>query len=461
MFKVFYFFSIIFLFVVKPEKYSDFDHEYNFILGIYYFIILFSFLLEQRLKNINWLRFDVVFLIGYTIVHFQIPFLASIGIEPFNPNFVWLNKEVVNYSTWLSLLAISLWMFGYSLVSKRVRVDENIKNFSINYQFLDVLLLIFFLGFLFTVGSSFFNGAYDDNSWGAGASYFSLLLRVLLYLRIIYFFKDINKNVTIVLLFRRFFSNKIFFNILIIYTLLFFLTGARGEVLRIGLVLAFSYSIYIKQLSLKFILVSIAIGSIIFTLMGLGRDRDANNLGEQNVLQRGYIELKEREGGVNFTEELAYSVRILYRAVDVVPNSHPYLYGITYVPTLVSAVPLASGLYVKTFNIPDAYLDSAYFFTYIGQGNNVTYGEGSEILADIYINFGEFGVFIIMFIFGAVSAKVYNEAKNKNINYLLIYLIFLITALSINRGTILYVYKEIIYILFFHYLFSGKIKLFK
>ena len=114
MFRLFYFFSIIILFVLKPEINGDFDYEYNFLLSLYYFIILLTFLLEQRLKDNNWLRFDVVFLIGYTIVHFQIPFLASLGVEPSNPSFIWLDKSVVNYSTWLSLISITLWIFGYS-----------------------------------------------------------------------------------------------------------------------------------------------------------------------------------------------------------------------------------------------------------------------------------------------------------------------------------------------------------
>ncbi|WP_180103136.1 O-antigen polymerase [Acinetobacter sp. YH12126] len=458
MFRLFYFFSIIILFIIKPDKYSAFDYEYNFILGIYYSVIFLAFLLEQRLKDSNWLRFDVIFLLGYTIVHFQIPFLASLGIEPSNPSFVWLNKEVVNYSTWMSTLSIVIWIFAYSLISKRVILKNESDYLTINYKLYDNILIFVFVGFILTVGNNFLKGAYDVNSWGGGATYFLLILKVMIYLRIIYFFQDINKNISFKEILRKIISNKLFVTVLSAYTLLFFFTGSRGEVLRIALILAFSYSIFIKKISFKFILLSIVIGSIIFTLMGLGRGRDANELSDQNILQRGYAELKEKDTNINFTEELAYSVRIQYRAVDVVPDSHPYLYGVIYLPTIVSAIPFASGFFVKNFDIPDAYLDSANFFTYLGQGNNVTYGEGSEILADIYINFGLYGVFFIMFLFGAISAKVSNEAKNKRINYLLIYSILLMSAIAINRGTIFYFYKDIVYILFLHYFFSGKIK---
>lgn len=458
MFRLFYFFSIIILFVLKPEINGDFDYEYNFLLSLYYFIILLTFLLEQRLKDNNWLRFDVVFLIGYTIVHFQIPFLASLGVEPSNPSFIWLDKSVVNYSTWLSLISITLWIFGYSIISKKIKNGNNVVDLKINYKFYDFLLIIVFLGFISTVGRNFLNGAYNVNSWGAGATYFLLILKILVYLRVIYFFKELNKNISIKNIFKKLFSNKIFITILLAYSLLFFLTGSRGEILRIALVLAFSYSIFIKRIPLKFIIVSLIIGSIIFTLMGLGRGREANNLDDKNILERGYAQLQEKNENINFTEELASSIRIQYRAISTVPDSYPYLYGVTYLPTIIGAIPFASGYFVKSFNIPDAYLDSANFFTYLGQGNNVTFGEGSEILADIYINFGKWGVFLIMFIFGLLSAKVSNEVKNKKINYILIYAILLISALAVNRGGIFYFYKDIIYILFLHYLLSGKIK---
>lgn len=458
MFKLFYFFSIFFIFMVKPEKYSDFNYEYNFFLGIYYFFILFSFLLEQRLKDKNWLRFDIVFLLGYTIVHIQIPFLASFGIEPSNPSFIWINKQVVNYSTWMSLLAITIWIFGYSLVAKKIIVNKNIENFKINYKLFDIILVIVFFGFLSTVGSNFLNGAYNVNSWGGGATHFLLILKILIYLRVIYFFKEISGDISFKNIFYKFLSNKVFFIIIILYVSLFFLTGSRGEILRVALIVALSYSFFIKKISFKFVFISVVIGAIIFTLMGLGRGRDANELSDQNILTRGYNELKEKETDINFTEELASSVRIQYRAVDAIPQSHPYLYGMTYLPTIVGAVPFASGLFVDFFDIPDAYLDSANFFTYLGQGTNVSYGEGSEILADIYINFGINGVFLIMLLFGAISAKISNESKRMKMNFILIYAIFLISALVVNRGTILYFYKDIVYILVFHYLFSGRIK---
>lgn len=459
MFQVFYFFLALIIFVLKPELYSDFSFNYNFFLGLTYLVLISVFLLDQRLKNKNWLRFDLIFLIGYTIVHFQIPFLASIGVEPTRPDFVWLNKDVVNYATWMSLVAINFWILGFTFFLNRKKLEIQNQDFIINYNLFDIILLIFFIGFLSTVGRNFLSGAYDVNSWGGEATYFLLVLEVLLYLRVLYFFKALKSNKSIVSIFRELLKYKIFLHVILCFTVLFFLTGSRGEVLRILLVIAFAYSIYVKKISFKFILISIIIGSFIFTIMGLGRGRDAAQLGDQSLLQRGYTVLQETDKRSNFTDELATSVRIQYRAIDTVPLSHSYLYGVTYIGTLVGVVPFASGFIIDSLNIPYCYQGSARFFTCLGQGNNITYGEGSEVLADLYVNFGLYGTFFFMFLFGALAGKSTTGVNQRNFNYIVIYTVLLITALSINRGTILYIYKDIFYMLLFHYFFSGKLRL--
>lgn len=458
MFNVIYLFSAILVFILVPDKYSTFNESYNLFLSLIYIFLFFLFLFQQRLTDRNWLRFDVVFLIGYTIVHFQIPFLASIGIEPSRPNFVWINKDVVNYATWMSTVAISLWMLGYScIVNKNARYHEP-QNFIVNYNLLDLLLLVSFSGFILTVGNNFLRGAYNVDSWGTAATYFLLILEILLYLKILYFFKELQKELSFKKILKKFLSNKLFIFILFTYILLFFLSGSRGEILRIFLLIGFAYSLYIKKISFKFVIVAIILGSFVFTLMGLGRGREVADLSNKNLITRGYENLKESDKTGNFTEELATSVRIQYRAIDTVPQNHPYLYGLTYIGTISGAVPFASGFVIKNLNIPTCYTGSASFFTCIGQGTNITYGEGSEILSDIYINFSLFGVFLTMFLFGAFTSKAKNEVLKGSFNYILVYSIMLITALAMNRGTILYAFKDIIYILFMHWLLSKKPK---
>src|SRR5690625_1381073 len=111
--KIIYMIILIVLLFLTPERFEAFDPIYIQILTSIYFIALVIFLVSQKKLFKNWLRFDVLFLLGFSIVHYQIPFLESVGIQPERPNFVWINKEVVNYATWMSTMGICLWMLGY------------------------------------------------------------------------------------------------------------------------------------------------------------------------------------------------------------------------------------------------------------------------------------------------------------------------------------------------------------
>lgn len=444
--------------VIKPEKYSYFDSQYVFLLGLIYFSLILVFFIKQHAKNKNWLRFDFLFLIGYTIVHFQIPFLETIGIEPSRPRFIWLNKDVVNYATWLSLLSISLWMFAYSLIRQPVTQELPNKVKVGNMVILDWFLVLLFIGFLLTAGKNFLRGAYDVNSWSGPATYFLMILKSLLYLRVVYFFMRCKKNESYLSIVNSLLKNKVFLSVIVTYFLLFFLTGSRGEILRVLLVTAFSYSLFVRPLSFKFIMVSVLIGAFVFTLMGMGRGRVASELADQGLLQRGYANFIQMEEKKLPTEELASSVRLLYRAIDVIPNQHDYLYGTPYFIAAISPIPFTGSLFISAFDVPYQYQATSRLFTYLGQGNNRTYGEGSEILADMYANFGVFGVLVLMFFFGLLSGLITKKTKVGEFNYMLIYVVLLITAISMNRGTIFYAYKEVFYILFLHAVFSGKLK---
>src|SRR5690625_869161 len=449
--------SLIFLLVFSPSRYEEMDHLYILSLSIVFIILVVNFLRSHRRYTSNWLRFDVMFLIGYGIVHFQIPFLASIGIEPSRPSFIWINKEVINFATWMSLVSIILWMYGYSLNKNKMFFREKTdrrKSFKINYYLYDFLLLFSFVMFLFLVGGEFLSGAYNLELWGEGANYAYLILRILLYLRIIYFMKDIPADSSIKKIFANLASNKLFALILIAYTILFFRTGDRGPVLQIALLIGGAYAIFIKPILLRQLIVFISMGAFIFTILRFGRGRDAIEFEEGNIFARGYSGYQEQRDDINITDELATSVRIQYRALDVVPEKHPYLYGLTFLTVGIGIIPFGASAFLDLFEIPKIYSGSSNFFTFLGQGHYPTYGEGSEILADIYINFGLYGTFLVMFFFGVWSGKIYRQAEAAKFISILIILTLLYSALSMNRGMLFTPLKDIVYILFFNYIFS-------
>jgi hypothetical protein len=456
-----YIFTLIVLILLTPNRLESFNGQYNIIISSLYLLVLLYFLRSQSKIYRNWARFDVIFLIGYTIVHFQIPFLASIGVEPSRPYYIWINKDVVNFATWMSAVAITMWMWGYTLyVNKRNKVSEiKLNKIVVNYRIYDILLLFSFILFLGTVGKALFTGVYKGTSnWGDGAVYAYLVLKNLLYLRIVYFFKNIRKNASIKEITTNLFKNKTFTIVAVIYVLLFLFQGDRGPVLGTALVSIGSYTLFVKPITFAKLSVFITVGAFIFTIIGFGRVNDASLYDEGHIFKRGMSYYNEKKDETNITNELASSIRIQYMALDIVPKKHPYLYGQMYLTGVFSVIPFAGSTIQKVFNMPIMYAGSSNFFTILEQGPKPSSGVGSEILADIYINFGLFGTFLIMFIFGMLTKKSFNNAMLNKFTYVIIYIGLISVSLSLNRNPLLTPLKDIIYMLFFNFLFTKIIK---
>lgn len=451
----FVFLSIILCIFYLPKKIEVFDNISNYIMCLVGFInILIFWRTYIKTKGASWISYEVLFLVSFMIVHFQIPFLASIGIEPEKPDFIWINKNVVNYATWLSLLAMLMWILGY-LIRMLHNLRDSTKHKKINYinkykidsSKLDILLVITFIAFIALVGQDFLKGSYNGgDNWGAGSNYVFVILKVLLYLKIIYFFNENKYKIKrLSEIIPKLLKNIVFFSILVAYIMIFLLAGDRDPVLSIVIVFACSYSIFIRKVSFKFFIVALFGGAVFFSIIQLGRSRDIT---DKNIFSRSIEEYNNKDNEFNPTNELASSNRILYRALDVVPNQHPYLYGLTFGSEIVGVVPFGGSTYQELTNLPVIYKSSSYFFTVLGQGIYFAYGEGTEILADIYINFGFYGVIILMFLLGYfVSYAGYRcNIQKKNI-YILIYIVLTMGALYINRSHFLEPLKTIFYIL--------------
>tara|TARA_R110000751_G_scaffold306753_1_gene426111 strand:- start:1256 stop:2662 length:1407 start_codon:yes stop_codon:yes gene_type:complete len=452
---IFLFFILLFL---QPEKNEVYSPGFNILMGVMYAFLLTLFLMRQRKGNRNWLRPDVIFLIGFTIVHIQIPFFEAIGIEPYMPEFIWINKNVVNYATWMSVLAICSWIIGYSYFTPRIFgvYEQADFKFRVNFYYYDFLLSILFLTFLFLVGKEFLRGAYDTGAWGGGASYLYLIIGNMLYLRIVYFFSGLPRKTAHFTVFKEILKNKIFSIVLLTYCVMFTLTGSRGEILNILLVMAAAYALFVKPISMRALVLYVSIGAFVFTILGAGRGKDYNSFSGESIFYRGYEAFSQEDNNKGITSELASSVRIQYRAIDTVPEKHPYLYGSTYVTALTATVPFLTGAYIDLFSVPPQYTSSSRFFTYLGQGAYHTYGEGSEILSDIYINFGSVCVFLFMFLFGALMGLVNTRARKFAFPYILIYVALTMSALYINRSYLLLPLSNIVYLYALHLLFSRR-----
>ena len=108
-FSILSFLPILFFF---PGEYSAKNDGYIFMVSTLSIVNVVLFLFHTRKIYKNWFRADFLFLLGFIIIHFQIPLLSTYGIEPSRGNYTWVNKKVVNFATSFSAYAILFWIIG-------------------------------------------------------------------------------------------------------------------------------------------------------------------------------------------------------------------------------------------------------------------------------------------------------------------------------------------------------------
>ena len=120
-----YFICLFLLLWMKPESYESINSNYIYICT---FIFLSACTLHFLTgEKGNWLRIDLFFILGFTIVHFQWPIMYSFSnIVPEKYWDIFVDDYLVNYTTWLSAIGGVCFLIGYNLYNpKRKKVPKN------------------------------------------------------------------------------------------------------------------------------------------------------------------------------------------------------------------------------------------------------------------------------------------------------------------------------------------------
>jgi hypothetical protein len=404
-------------------------------------LVITHLYLESKIY-INWCRIDAFFLLGFLIVHFQWPIMFSFNnIIPDNLSRIWIDSDYVNYGTWISTIGGISWLLGYSLPQKASRK----RNMSIRYDYSKLLYFTtaLFFFFILTAGKAFLTGAKyiegDSNITGTIASYINILLSISLTLLTVFIVLENKKNYKNNLLKWILRLNKLYLALILSYILIFLAAGDRGGPIAIILTLLILIGAIIRPIRIKEFLILTIIGSIFMTLISIGRAIDS----DLNIINSGYENLDIRSG-YDITLELANSIRTLYMAISEVPSHYDYFYGELWSGNLLSVVPFAQSIYVTLTNIGNEYLGSAEFITYLTFGKNSHTGEGTTLIADIFLNFGAIGVVILMFLFGYFVKKAnLNLLVASNINWIIIASIVGGFSLYFGRSSIFVILRPI------------------
>jgi oligosaccharide repeat unit polymerase len=454
--KIFFSFLIFILFVIEPEFNAMPNSK---LLNIY--LIIFSIAVFAHFifnKNKNWFRIDLIFLLGFSIVHFQWALMYSLeGITPNDYSFFWATSsytEYINYGTWLSTIGIIAWFLGFASLKRTYIQKETISYFKINYKVFFYFVLLIFIMFLLTAGQDYLSGAVykgeSKSATGAGISvYFQLLFSysivILCTIGILNILEDKNLTYTQII-------KKIDKKILLLFTatiFIFLYVGDRGGALQPMLASLILYGTFIKPINKKQFFLIIFLGAVLMTLIGIGRAEKSND----NILLAG-VNKVEFNSNYEFTLELANSARTLYKSLSNVPERHDFFYGKLWVSQILANIPLAQAVYLNISGDKIYELDSAEYITYITRGKFSNSGEGSSLIADIYLNFGIYGVILFMFLFGMFFKKIINEFELKSSLYWIIAGAILASyAFYLGRGGLLYPLRPILWSILLVFIF--------
>lgn len=404
---------------------------------------------------------SLIFLVGYLIVFFQYYVDLLIGNLDKNER-VFANSNIIMSCFVISLCGLLAFFCGYTFSTfKNKKVQQEKIEKIPNTKLLKFLLFISLVLFVVYNYKMILLGGYSQEMLEAQAGtmglYSNMLFQIFLFLYISYKsitfkyvgssnFKTYVKHIGIVVNFCT-----------ILYIIFILVSGDRGPVIVICLAYWGGYLLSSKNdISYVRLIALLSIAAFIITLLGDMRKLD-NNMAYWDKIKRSIDTTSTNDASFSpYTEELAGSVKTLHYAVDYVPEKHPYLYGSFQFRQLCSAIPFMNRF---VYNITDPhfrYKGSAFFVTWIIQGDNYTYGSGTSCNADLYLSFGIWGVIIGFLLWGGVYRRIEDNVDTMMMGNVasIVILYFLAYSLYVNRASMLCFFNFMLFTLIAKYIYE-------
>ena len=167
----------------------------------------------------------------------------------------------------------------------------------------------------------------------------------------------------------------------------------------------------------------------------------------------GDFALTENQDWYQYTRDLIVNNRNLYVIYDYV-DKNGILWGISFLGPLLSVIPFLQSLVANALGIPYYLLASPAFTTYLEFGDYPPLGLGSNIVADVYLAFGLFGVLISFYLLGRFIVYSRMQMWKGKIYYMIVYYIMSAGAIYMCRDTFLHSFKTIVWAIALIYIIS-------
>ena len=407
----------ILLYLFSPNIYV---WEYNVCCGILYLLAVIRYLSFQK-KN-NYLDFETIFLLSYFFCFFVYPiFLYEINPHYFSMFVYEFDHDKITEGTALALLGGVFFLYGCeSGKSRAMKCKLNNKSYKFPIRIFYIITVTCFFCFLALGGYSSFKSMYADGE-GGGSGIFSYFLILFVAFYIVSITLEYYNAIISLRNGFRAKLNKFFILFIFFASAILLIAGTRTIVLQMFLSIIGLYCLFFRPIKLlEFVLLALC-GAIFFTVIAFTR--------KGNVV--------DIDSFWDIFMDLIINNRSTYFALSYV-DEHGISWGVTMLGYIMKPFPFLQGIVAKIFGLDPSYLTTATLVTVETLGKGSSLGLGTNIIADLYMAFGAWGVVIGMFVLGFYSKKSYYMAKEGSIYYMLFYTVLLSLSVYIVRSEFFY-----------------------
>ncbi|NTU69695.1 oligosaccharide repeat unit polymerase [bacterium] len=437
----------------------------NNVYVIYFALIVACFELylwaknEKNKRKINWAHPVPVFVLGYCIVYYQLPYCYLNGYDlPLYSSKVLFYPQNISYCIMLSIIGLASFFLGEEMsinlrYKNKIRVKKNEKNYSIRLEnFKKIVLIfvsIFFLLYIRSIGiNSYFGFDYGSNLLiEKGLSrYFYFAYSLMLYLLILIELARVidlpNKS------FLKYIENwdKLILFVTVVTLVPFLLSGDRGAYLQPLALIFVPYFLVVKPLNVFGASIIIFTLSMVLAIVGDTRGRDSASLYEA-ISSRLESATTPAEWP---TMELASSFGTFNIATGEFPEKYPYNNGMNTFYSVMGLFPFSSYFTeIERINKENDYvLSSGLFFTNILTEGTFASGAGTSSLADIYMDYGPYGIPVILFMWGLFMGWICEKAiKDLTPVFVFLYAYYSYYGIYVNRSSFAFGFNNVLWVI--------------
>lgn len=453
--EIFVFGSIFYMGIID---YSQFCFFLLVIIGLFN-IALFIYIKKWNAVPTKFGILSTLFSLGYLIVFYQKYIDLIVGNIQISDECL-ISSNVITKCILLSNAGYSAFVLGF-LKKRKINFGKYISLSKRSFYDTSIIRMIYYFAtFLFTIlnwrkmYAWSYSQAQAEMEAGTWVQYSDLLFQISYILLLAYIVNNCNVAGKVNLKrFARMLNLKVHF-CLFLYCFIMFMIGDRGPLIICSSAyfgaFALSSNYSLKKRNFIILLISSA---IVMSLIGSIRSMD-RNISMKQRLDTAIASNNKNNTVSTFTNELASSVITLHYAVDNVPEKYDYMYGTFVFRYALSCIPFADDIISSFWNPHWRYRGSAFFITWLIQGEDYSYGNGTCCNADLYLGFGILGVIIGLFLWGRFYSYLESSATNNSLSILMVilYLFTLGYAFYVCRASFLSYSSDVVFAMLLHFI---------